>query len=443
MLDTTATFLGAALLGTTLPGTALPAAALLLPGLLALLVTMAGYAAVWAALRREVRRPVGGREDDAELPPISVLKPLKGVDDGLYDNLAALARQDYPAFELVFGVADADDPATRVVARLADDFPDVPIRLVVGEAPFGLNPKVRNLASICRRVRHRLVLVSDSNVRPGPDYLRSLAATRRAGGPGGGPAALVSSLLTGPAVGDPGASRGAVFEDLHLGTFVAAGVAGAAAARQPCVVGKSMLFHLDDLELLGGWAGVRDHLAEDYVLGRRFHRAGLAVALSAHPLPVIAGRRRVRDFLARHLRWAQMRCRISRGAYLGELLLNPVALFTLGGAAAWAGGAPAVALLALAGVAAKVAADGWLLARLQSRPGRQRDGGTPRVPLARLAWVPVKDLLITGVWLAAPFIGTVAWRGTRLRIGRDSRLRPLGGAGGGGTETLTVEEAHA
>ena len=126
MLDTTATFLGAALLGTTLPGTALPAAALLLPGLLALLVTMAGYAAVWAALRREVRRPVGGREDDAELPPISVLKPLKGVDDGLYDNLAALARQDYPAFELVFGVADADDPATRVVARLADDFPDVP-----------------------------------------------------------------------------------------------------------------------------------------------------------------------------------------------------------------------------------------------------------------------------------------------------------------------------
>lgn len=424
----------AAAFGTVLPGTSL-----LLPGLLALLVTLAAYATVWAALRREGRRPRPGRKHDGELPPISVLKPLKGLDDGLYENLAALARQDYPTFELVFGIAEADDPAARVVARLADDFPGVDIRLVVGEAPYGLNPKVRNLASICRRARHRLVLVSDSNVRPGPGYLRSLAATRQAAGPGGGPAALVSSLLAGPAVGDPGASRGAVLEDLHLGTFVAAGVAAAAAARQPCVVGKSMLFHLDDLERLGGWAGVRDVLAEDYVLGRRFHRAGLPVALSAHPLPVIAGRRRVRDFLARHLRWAQMRCRISRGAYLGELLLNPVALLTAGGATAWAAGSPAVAGLALAGVAAKVAADGFLLSRLH----RQADGGAAPVPPAHLAWIPIKDLLITGVWLAAPFIGTVAWRGTRLRIGRDSRLSSLDGAAVAAEKPLSAEEAHA
>jgi ceramide glucosyltransferase len=132
-------------------------------------------------------------------------------------------------------------------------------------------------------------------------------------------------------------------------------------------------------------------------------------------VPVISGRRRVRDFLARHLRWSQMRCRISAAAYLGEPLLNPVAPLAAAALLAAAGGAPALATLAAAGIAVKALADGALLARLTGR----------RVPLARLAWVPVKDLLIAGVWLAAPFVDTVVWRGTRLRIGAGSRLSAL------------------
>lgn len=411
------------------------------PTILSLLASLAAVAAVvslavtlaagWAVGRAgrvsaSRRRAVAGRPSD-DWPAISVLKPLKGSDPDLLDNLRSLARQDYPRFELILGTADADDPALAAARTLQREMvvqrPELRIQVVTGAPDLGLNPKVSNLAHLTKSARYPWLLVSDADVRPGGEYLSTLAAeTLAPGAP-----QLVSSLLAGR--GEE--SVGAAMENLHFAGFVARGVAAADVfAGAPCVVGKSMLFSRRAFERVGGFPAVADVLAEDYVLGDRFRRAGFRVALSGAPLPVVARRKSPRAFFARHLRWAQMRYRLSAAGYLGELLLNPVACAAALAVAVLAGAVPpglgAAGGLALAAgvVAVKVAADARLLRRLRGEPVRLR----------HLLLVPAKDLGIAALWPLGVVKTTVDWRGTRLEIGPGSALRPLSEATPGRAE---------
>jgi len=345
-------------------------------------------------------------------PPVSILKPLKGADPELYENLASLARQDYPNFELVFGAEDAMDPGLAVARRIARDFPEVRVRIVAGGRPIGHNPKVNNLAHMARAAVHDWILVSDADVRTDPPYLRHLASETRDPRVG-----LVSSVIANT----DERSLGASFDTLHMNGFVAAVVCAAdVLAGHPCVVGKSMLLRKSDIARFGGFYVVKDVLAEDYVLGQLYKKAGHRVALSGHPIRAVAPDRTVKSFFERHLRWSQMRRHIAPAHHVGEPLLHPTPWLVGALACALSAGRAvgrAEALIACAVVAllfVKVLGDALQIRKLR--------GSFPA--LEDLALVPVKDLLMIVGWALSLVKTTVEWRGNAMRIGPGSTLTP-------------------
>lgn len=358
-----------------------------------------------AALIMVARRRLP-RSADA-LPPISILKPLKGIDSELRTNLEAFLVQDYPSYELIFGVKDPDDPVIPSVRQLMRDYPEAPLRLYVGSNGNGMNPKVANLSHIARYARYEHWLISDADVRPGRDYLRALA------GQLGERVGLVHNVLVGT-----GERRlGSIFENLHMNSFVAAAQCGAHLVRHSCVVGKSMLFHRRHLDAVGGFGAVENLLAEDYALGRLFQRSGCRVQLSTYALPAVNPGRGLSSFVNRQLRWAQMRRRVCLRAYLAEALGNPIAWALL--SMACAGAAPAGVgsgslcwSVAGAIVAVKCAADVALSRMLR---------GDFRA-LVHLPWIPVKDVAMAVIWMFGLFRRRINWRGNRMWIGPESRL---------------------
>jgi ceramide glucosyltransferase len=377
-----------------------------------LAATTVQFGCAWTRLRRRRRDP--RRDAGGVLPPVSILKPLKGVDDRLLDNLSAFCRLDYPVYEILFCVQGASDPALRVARKVKEAHPDREISVVVTDCRDGLNPKVNNMLPGYAAAKYPFVLISDSNVAPDAAYLREAVSHFRDPQVG-----LVSHLVRG--VGAK--TLGARLESQHLNTFILPSVCLLDTAfGMPCVIGKSMLMRRSDFDALGGFDRVKEYLAEDYILGERFREAGKRVVISASPVDAVHVYRSVRQFLSRHARWNRMRLAIAGPKYLGELATNPVGLALPMVAA---GGASGESLLAAGVVASiKMAMDAALLHRLGER-------GAARWAILG----PLRDLIAFGLWFSAFFSRNVEWRGQTLRVSKGSRLVPVGETPGMEPET--------
>lgn len=338
------------------------------------------------------------------LPPISILKPLKGLDDNLFDNLQSFCIQDYPDYEIIFSLQSYNDPAYKVARNIKNRYPDKKISLVVEECSAGLNPKVNNLIGSYKASQYDYILVSDSNVLVDEGYLKEII--RHMADPGVG---LVSNLIKG--VG--GYTIGAVFENLHLNSFIMGSVCFLDRfLKMPCVIGKSMLVKKSDFEAIGGFKAVKDVLAEDYVIGQSMHKNGKKVVLSNYTIQNVNEYWGIRKFLNRHTRWGKLRWKIGGPKYLFELFGNPVFMSAFP-IFFWEASKITVSFALLVSLI-KIMGDFYL--------GR-KTGSELRTPFLYML-APLKDFLIGIIWFVPLVSSTVAWRGNRYVICKDSVLLP-------------------
>lgn len=365
---------------------------------LAGLTIAAGYAllAVIAVLVWQMRRMP--KESRPRLPPVTILKPLCGAEPSLYENLRSFCEQDYPEFQIVFGVLDPSDAALSVVERLVAEFPSLPIDVVINSQLHGGNRKTSNLINLLAQAKHDMLVMADSDARVGPDYLKTVSAPlldREVG--------LVTCIYRGIPVPRLWSRIGAMYiNEWYMPSVLLARLFG----HQGYVSGQTICVRRETLQAMGGLRVIADHLADDHQLGEQVRGLGLRIVLS-HYVPTAEHDEAGFGSLKRHeLRWMRT-IRILRPrsfrlifftfslplAALGIILnaADPVL-----SAAAWAlFEFTVVARLTLYGVY------------------RLRDD---RSLLSDLWLVPVRDLLICWVWWRSFFTSRVTWRGQEFDV---------------------------
>jgi len=336
-------------------------------------------------------------------PPVSILKPIRGLDRETYQNYASFCRQDYPAFEILFCVT-ANDPAIPVIEKIIQDFPNRSIRLFVGAEPLGVSDKVNKLCRLVREARHDIVVISDSDVRIAPGFLREVVLP------------LSSAKVGGVTCLYRGLSDGTIASDLEaLGnsTDFAPGVLVAwLLGDLDFMLGAVMATTKQQLVRIGGFEALVNHLSDDYELGNRIAKDGKRVELSRFPVSIVYPRQDFADAFRHQLRW-NMTIRCSRPwGHLGLIFSQglPWALIAAAIAPSW--GTAAAYLIAYAVLRVSVA---WMVGFRAMADDLVRE---------KIWMLPLRDVMGFVVWLLSFFPQRIHWRGKDFYI-RDKRLVPI------------------
>jgi ceramide glucosyltransferase len=356
---------------------------------------------VWSARRFRVSRSA---IKSSFTPPVSILKPLRGVDPQMYESFRSHCMQDYPQYELIFGVSEPEDPAVEAVHRLMREFPECPIQLVVCPQVLGNNRKTSNLVQMLGQARYDHLLINDSDIFVTPDYLRRVMAPFAQANVG---------MVTCPYRGIAADTLGSKLESIGISTEFIAGVLVARQVEDGIhfALGSTLAITREALEKIGGLTPLVNYLADDFELGSRVSRAGMHVVLADVVVETHLPAYSFRDFFEHQLRWARS-TRDSRPAgYIGLVLtfglpwamlataLSPLTWWT------WA-------LLALA-LALRVAV------ALEVGLGVVHD----RSIWKSLWLLPLRDVVAFAVWFWSFADNTVRWRGD-LFVLKNGKIRP-------------------
>ncbi|MGC8503512.1 MAG: bacteriohopanetetrol glucosamine biosynthesis glycosyltransferase HpnI [Acidithiobacillus sp.] len=344
------------------------------------------------------------RETDKDWPAVSLLKPLHGLESGLYDNLRSFCSQDYPCYEIVFGVQDPADPAIAVVERLRREYPDLRIALSISAAKVGSNPKVNNLAGILALCRHDYLVISDADIRVGSDYLREICRPLQDDGVG-----VVTCLYRGiPVAGFWSWILAAQINESFLPSVLVAARLG------PTIYcgGATMALRRGTLEGIGGWAALGAHLADDYRLGALSRARGKRTLLSTYVVDTMVHELDFSSFYQHALRWSRTTRVVQPVGHTLAFISYPLPVVAL--LAPGAGGPGLVFLVVVLGL--RLVYHYAILKKL-------RITNSEGVLDAFLA-----DGMGLLIWFHALFARRIRWRGDRFAIDPKGRMGGHDGA---------------
>lgn len=338
-----------------------------------------------------------------DLPPVSILKPVRGVDAEAYDNFRSFIGQDYPEYEVLFGVTDPKDPALELIARLQREYPDRKIRAYVAPAR-GANDKVSILCYLSQQAYYDILVICDSDMRVTPDYLRRVSAPLQDPSVG-----LVTCLYRGE---QPQTFTARLESQYISTTFLPSALVGRRYLQIAFALGASNALRREQLREIGGFEALLDYLADDYQLGARVAATGRRVHFSDYTTRSILGATTFREQWHREVRWAKC-ARVSRPLeYPGMVITfsTPLAILT------------AISMrfsplgLGMLGGSFLVR---WLVSWLTAN--RTQD----QVFRETWYWLPLRDLLTAVIWCAAGMGGRISWRGRRFALRAGGRLQQL------------------
>jgi ceramide glucosyltransferase len=333
------------------------------------------------------------------LPPVSNLKPVRGLDPEAYENFASFCRQDYPEYEVLFCVGGHDDPAVPVIEKLIADFPDRRIRIFYGSGREAINDKVGKLVRLVNEAKYDVLVINDADVRVAPDYLRSVVAPLGDRKIGGATCLYVSIeehtfLQRLQSIG--------MISDFFPGIFVAWQLDGIKFA-----FGQTIVTTRKHLESFGGYPAIENRPADDLLVGRLIAEQGAEVKLLPYVVETVADFQSFKELLFKRVRWMTVMRHMRPWGHLGLLFTHGLA---------WSLAAIAAAPPAAATTIAAAYLSAYLLLRFAMTCLVGIWGLRTRAVIRRLAFVPLWDALAFLIWLASFARRTIRWRGVDYYI---------------------------